>query len=154
MTFTLLIGNNFIFNSPKSVRYNDKTLFRLEQDQSSNNPNISVSVLDQSNNQIVNVEKNVLKECSSELIKKKSEPRHVLVVDKSGEIIFESYKSIPLVPKQIIEWKLEKFGEGQCVVKMTNLYNEVIKKESLVYASKIKKKILKKIKVTFEGQSI
>lgn len=90
MTFTLLIGNNFIFNSPKSVRYNDKTLFRLEQDQSSNNPNISVSVLDQSNNQIVNVEKNVLKECSSELIKKKSEPRHVLVVDKSGEIIFES----------------------------------------------------------------
>ena len=90
MTFTLLIGNNFIFNSPKSVRYNDKTLFRLEQDQSSNNPNISVSVLDQSNNQIVNVEKNVLKECSSELIKKKSESRHVLVVDKSGEIIFES----------------------------------------------------------------
>ena len=90
MTFTLLIGNNFISNSPKSVRYNDKILFRLNQDPSSNNPNISVNVFDRSNNEIVKVEKNVLKKCSSELTKKKSEPQHVLVVNKSGEIIFES----------------------------------------------------------------
>ena len=90
MTFTLLIGNNFISNSPKSVRYNDKILFRLDQDPSSKNPNISVNVYDQSNNQIIKVEKNVLKECSSALTKKKSDPQHVLVVDKSGEIVFES----------------------------------------------------------------
>ena len=90
MTFTLLIGNNFISNSPKSVRYDDKILFRLDQDPSSKSPNISVNVYDQSNNQIIKVEKNVLKECSSELTKKKSDPQHVLVVDKSGEIVFES----------------------------------------------------------------
>ena len=90
MTFTLLIGNNFISNNPKSVRYNDRILFRLNHDPSSNNPNISVNVFDRSNNQIVKVEKNVLIKYSSELTKKKSDPQHILVVDKSGEIIFES----------------------------------------------------------------
>lgn len=90
MTFTLLIGNNFISSGPKNVKYNDKILFSLDQDPSSNNPTISVNVINQSNDQIVNVEKNVLKKCSSELTIKKSEPQHILVIDKSGEIIFES----------------------------------------------------------------
>jgi hypothetical protein len=90
MTFTLLIGNNFISNGPKRIRYNDKILFSLEQHQDTNIPNISVNVLDQSNNQIVKVEKNELKECSPELIIKKSDPEHLLILDKAGEIIFES----------------------------------------------------------------
>lgn len=90
MTFTLLIGNNFISNSPKSIIYNDKILFSLGQHQDTNIPNISVNVLDQSNNQVVKVEKNVLEECSPELIIKKSDPEHILIVDKAGEIIFES----------------------------------------------------------------
>ncbi|HKR73276.1 MAG TPA: hypothetical protein VJR94_04105 [Candidatus Nitrosocosmicus sp.] len=90
MTFTLLIGNNFISNSPKSIRYNDKILFSLGQHEDTNIPNISVNVLDQSNNQVVKVEKNVLEECSPELIIKKSDPEHILIVDKAGEIIFES----------------------------------------------------------------
>ena len=90
MTFTLLIGNNFISNSPKSIRYNDKILFSLEQDQDTNIPNISTNVYNQSNNQSVKVEKNVLKECGQELIVKKSEAQHILIVDKAGEIIFES----------------------------------------------------------------
>jgi hypothetical protein len=90
MTFTLLIGNNFISNGPKRIRYNDKILFSLEQHQDTNIPNISFNVLDQSNNQIVKVEKNELKECSPELIIKKSDPEHLLIVDKAGEIIFES----------------------------------------------------------------
>ena len=85
MTFTLLIGNNFISNGPKRIRYNDKILFSLEQHQDTNIPNISVNVLDQSNNQIVKVEKNELKECSPELIIKKSDPEHLLIVDKAGE---------------------------------------------------------------------
>jgi hypothetical protein len=38
----------------------------------------------------VKVEKNELKECSPELIIKKSDPEHLLIVDKAGEIIFES----------------------------------------------------------------
>ena len=90
MTFTLLIGNNFISNSPKSIIYNDKILFSLGQYEDTNIPNISVNVLDQSNNQVVKVEKNVLEECSPELIIKKSDPEHILIVDKAGEIIFES----------------------------------------------------------------
>jgi len=90
MAFTLLIGNNFISNSPKSIRYNDKILFSLEQDQDTNIPNISTNVFNQSNNQAVKVEKNVLKECGQELIVKKSEAQHILIVDKAGEIIFES----------------------------------------------------------------
>ncbi|WP_148685998.1 hypothetical protein [Candidatus Nitrosocosmicus hydrocola] len=90
MAFTLLIGNNFISNSPKSIRYNDKILFSLEQDQDTNIPNISTNVYNQSNNQSVKVEKNVLKECGQELIVKKSEAQHILIVDKAGEIIFES----------------------------------------------------------------
>jgi len=90
MTFTLLIGNNFISNSPKSIRYNDKILFSLEQDQDTNIPNISTNVFNQSNNQAVKVEKNVLKECGLDLIIRKSDAQHILIVDKAGEIIFES----------------------------------------------------------------
>ncbi len=90
MTFTLLIGNNFISNSPKNIKYKDKILFRLDQNQETNVPSISVNVCDRKNNQIVKVENNILKECSSELIKKKLDPTHILIVDKSGEIIFES----------------------------------------------------------------
>ena len=36
------------------------------------------------------VEKNVLRECSTDLLTKKSDPEHTLIVDKVGEIIFES----------------------------------------------------------------
>lgn len=90
MTFTLLVGNNFISNSPKNIRYNGKILFSLEQDQESNIPNISSSVFNQGNNQVVTVEKNVLKECDQDLITKKSDSQHILIVDKDGEIIFES----------------------------------------------------------------
>ncbi len=90
MAFTLLIGNNFISNSPKSIRYNDKILFSLEQDQDTNIPNISTNVYNQSNYQSVKVEKNVLKECGQDLIIKKSDSQHILIVDKAGEIIFES----------------------------------------------------------------
>ena len=74
MTFTLLIGNNFISNSPKNIKYDNKILFKLDQNQNSNIPSISVNVFDQKNNQVVKVENNILKECSSDLTKKKSEP--------------------------------------------------------------------------------
>lgn len=90
MTFTLLVGNNFISNSPKNIRYDGKILFSLEQDQDTNIPNISSSVFNQGNNQVVTVEKNVLKECDPDLITKKSDSQHILIVNKDGEIIFES----------------------------------------------------------------
>lgn len=90
MTFTLLIGNNFISNSPKSVMYNEKTLFKLEQISDSHDPSISINIVDPNNKSIIKVEENVCKYCSPDLIIKRSHLEHILIVDKTGEIVFES----------------------------------------------------------------
>lgn len=90
MSFTLLIGNNFITNSPKAVKFNDRYLFKLDQPSNSEIPLISIVILDKNGNRLLVVESNQVKECSPELTQKKSYKEHVFVVDKSGEIIFES----------------------------------------------------------------
>ena len=90
MTFTLLIGNNFISNSPKSIRYNEKFLFKLEQISDSHNPSISVNIVDPNDKIVIEVIENICKYCSPDLIMKKSDLEHVLIVDKTGEIVFES----------------------------------------------------------------
>ena len=90
MTFTLLIGNNFISNSPRSIRYNEKSLFKLEQILDSQNPFISVNIVDPDNKLVIEVVENVCKYCSPDLKIKKSDLDHVLIVDKEGEIVFES----------------------------------------------------------------
>ena len=90
MTFTLLVGNNFISNSPKSVMYNEKTLFKLEQISDSHNPSISIDMVDPNNKSIIKVEENVCKYCSPDLIIKRFHLEHILIVDKTGEIVFES----------------------------------------------------------------
>ena len=82
MTFTLLIGNNFISNSPRSIRYNEKSLFKLEQISDSHNPSISVNIVDPNNKIVIEVVENVCKYCSPDLIIKKSDLEHVLIVDK------------------------------------------------------------------------
>lgn len=89
MTFTLLVGNNFISNSPRNVRYNEISLFKLEQTSDSHNPSISVNIVDPNNKIIIEVVENVCKYCSPDLIIKKSDLEHVLIVDKTGEIVFE-----------------------------------------------------------------
>ena len=90
MTFTLLIGNNFISNSPRSVMFNEKSLFKLEQVLDSHNPSISVNIVDLNNKKIIEVVENVCKYCSPDLIMKKLDLEHVLIVDRDGEIVFES----------------------------------------------------------------
>jgi hypothetical protein len=90
MTFTLLIGNNFISNSPRIIRYNEKSLFKLEQISDSQNPFISVNIVDPDNKLVIEVVENVCKYCSPDLKIKKSDLDHVLIVDKAGEIVFES----------------------------------------------------------------
>ena len=90
MTFTLLIGNNFISNSPRSIRYNEKSLFKLEQISDSQNPFISVNIVDPDNKLVIEVVENVCKYCSPDLKIRKSDLDHVLIVDKAGEIVFES----------------------------------------------------------------
>ena len=89
MTFTLLVGNNFISNSPKSIRYNEKFLFKLEQILDSHNPSISVNIVDPNDKIVIEVIENICKYCSPDLIMKKSDLEHVLIVDKTGEIVFE-----------------------------------------------------------------
>ncbi|WP_458744215.1 hypothetical protein [Candidatus Nitrosocosmicus sp. T] len=90
MTFTLLVGNNFISNSPRSVMYNEKTLFKLEQISDLHNPSISINIVDANNKSIIKVEENACKYCSPDLIIKRSQHEHILIVDKTGEIVFES----------------------------------------------------------------
>ena len=89
MTFTLLMGNNFITNSPRSIKYNEKALFKLEQTSDSHNPVISVNIVDPNHKMLIEVIENVCKYCSPDLIMKKSNHEHVLIVDKAGEIVFE-----------------------------------------------------------------
>jgi hypothetical protein len=90
MTFTLLVGNNFISNSPRSVMYNKKTLFKLEQISDLHNPSISINIVDANNKSIIKVEENACKYCSPDLIIKRFHHEHILIVDKTGEIVFES----------------------------------------------------------------
>jgi hypothetical protein len=90
MTFTLLIGNNFVSNSPRSVMFNEKSLFKLEQMSDSHNPSISVNIVDLNSKKIIEVVENVCKYCSPDLIMKKLDLEHVLIVDRDGEIVFES----------------------------------------------------------------
>lgn len=90
MSFTLIIGNNFISGSPKAVKFNDKILFNIDQSPKSEFPLISIRILDRKGDQIIQVENNRIKECSSELIKKRDDENHILIVDNSGEIVFES----------------------------------------------------------------
>lgn len=65
-------------------------------------------------------------------------------------LVLESYESIPAVPQQLIEWRLEKIDEEKCNVKLIHKYNETIKKESLQHTSKVKKKILQTLKKKLE----
>jgi hypothetical protein len=89
MTFTLLFGNNFIQESPKSVKFNDKILFLLNED--SVGPYITAQIYDWTgDNLIVNVQKNICTYCSHELVKKYNERNYILINNNEGENILQS----------------------------------------------------------------
>ena len=89
MTFTLLFGNNFIQESPKSVKFNDKVLFLLNED--SVGPYITAQIYDWTgDNLIVNVQKNICTYCSHELVKKYNERNYILINNNEGENILQS----------------------------------------------------------------
>lgn len=90
MAYTLLVGNNFISNSPRNIKYNDRLLFKLKQVDDTQIPSISIIIVDDENNRTVEVEENILKYCSPELTKKKTDPGHIFIVNRDGEIVFES----------------------------------------------------------------
>jgi hypothetical protein len=91
MTYTLLMGNNFISNSPKRIKFYDKILFVLNEKnlEDTDNPSISANIRNNDNKTIVEVNHNECTFCDAQLIKKRDSKEHVLITDGSGEIVFE-----------------------------------------------------------------
>lgn len=88
MEYKLLIGNNFIFGNPKTIYYNNSHLFSLDED--IDGPYIDTELFDITGNKIVEIKKNNLLLCDTELDKKVLKRDHILIIDKNGEIIIES----------------------------------------------------------------
>ncbi len=90
MSYTLLFGNNFVYDSPQSVKINDKILFYLSEDV--NGPYLTTEILDSTgDNVIVRIEKNM---CTylleKELIQKYNQRNYILINNKEGENIIQS----------------------------------------------------------------
>lgn len=88
MEYKLLIGNNFIFGNPQNIYYNNSHLFSLDED--IDGPYIDTELFDITGNKIVEIKKNNLLLCNTELDKKVLKRDHILIIDKNGEIIIES----------------------------------------------------------------
>ena len=69
LPYTLLFGNNFITDSPLSVKMANEILFSLGED--SAGPYITTSILDSNENTSIIIEKNNCIFCNKEFIKKK-----------------------------------------------------------------------------------
>lgn len=89
MAYTLLIGNNFISNNPKKIQFYDNLLFTLKQKSDNKTPLISTIIKDNKNNKLVEFDENKCIYCDMRLTKKRSDEDHHLIIDESGEIIFE-----------------------------------------------------------------
>ena len=89
MTYTLLLGNNFISNSPKKIKFYDKLLFTLNEKNENNIPLISANI-DNNNKKIIEVHENKCRYCNDNLIKKRDNENHILITEEGGEIMFES----------------------------------------------------------------
>jgi hypothetical protein len=89
MAYTLIFGNNFIDESPKSITYDNKTLLFLDED--GNGPYITTQIFDSTGgNLIIKVEGNICLYCSQELVEKYNDRSHLLLITKEGEIILQS----------------------------------------------------------------
>ena len=88
LPYTLLFGNNFITDSPLSVKMDNEVLFSLGQD--SAGPYVTTSILDSNENMLITIDKNNCIFCNKEFIKKKIQRDHVLLKDRKGQIMLES----------------------------------------------------------------
>lgn len=86
------MGNNFISNSPKKIKFYDKIIFALNEKNTGANdtPLISSTISNNDNKTIVEVNDNKCDFCDAKLIKKKDSKEHILITDEGGEIMFES----------------------------------------------------------------
>ncbi|MGA7368554.1 MAG: hypothetical protein WBX01_05445 [Nitrososphaeraceae archaeon] len=89
MAYTLLFGNNFISDSPKSVQCGRTTLFSLGED--SSGPYLTIKLTDLSGKHVVlTIDKNICTYCAHELVLKKNERSHILIDNKERENIIQS----------------------------------------------------------------
>ena len=89
MSYTLIFGNNFIDDSPKSITYNNKTLLFLDED--SSGPYITTQIFDSTgDNLIIKVEGNICSYYNQELVEKHNDRNHLLIINKEGEIMLQS----------------------------------------------------------------
>lgn len=89
MTYTLLFGNNFVSDSPKSVNFCGRTLFLLNED--TTGPYLTARIFDATaDNLIVKVQENVCTYCSQKLIMERNERNHILINNHEGENIIQS----------------------------------------------------------------
>jgi hypothetical protein len=89
LTYTLLFGNNFVSDSPKSVNFCGRTLFLLNED--TTGPYLTARIFDAiADNLIVKVQENVCTYCSQKLIMERNERNHILINNHEGENIIQS----------------------------------------------------------------
>ena len=89
MTYTLLFGNNFVSDSPKSVNFCGRTLFLLNED--TTGPYLTARIFDATaDNVIVKVQGNVCTYCSRKLIMEHNKRNHILIKNHEGENIIQS----------------------------------------------------------------
>ena len=88
MSYTLIFGNNFVSESPKSIKIFDMTLFSLGEN--SLGPYLSAEISDNLGNPLVKVDRNVCIYYHEKLINKSREPEHILIININGENILES----------------------------------------------------------------
>ena len=89
MTYTLLFGNNFVSESPKSVNFCGRTLFLLKED--TTGPYLTAQIFDATaDHLIVKVQGNICTYCSQKLIMVHNERNHILINNHEGENIIQS----------------------------------------------------------------
>ena len=88
MSYTLIFGNNFVSESPKSIKIYDRILFTLGQNDLG--PYLSAEISDDLGNQLVKVDQNACIYYREKLINKSRQPEHILIIDINGENILES----------------------------------------------------------------
>ena len=96
MIYTLLIGNNFIENSPKQILLNGRKLFFIHEEDPG--PTITATIYEQNNNKIIEIDRNVVKYLSDNLSCKFNEKTHILIQDKTGQNILQSR----IIDKQMV----------------------------------------------------
>jgi len=88
MSYKLIIGNNFVLNSPKRIFLMDKEIFSIGED--NNGVYVDSEIVDKNGKNILSIKKNKLVFCIEDFKIKKDKRDHILVLNSQGEIVLES----------------------------------------------------------------